>query len=273
MKMKHNKKRNTAILYEILTQQFTHAIVNKDVEKKARIAHVLKTYFKQGTPLAEELELYKALYETKGLTRPLCERLVMEVSRAHAAIDKALIYEKQSSLIHTINKEISPEAFKTFIPNYKSLASIAQMFSPEVTIKSKVLLEQNLIEIMSETEDDKKEELLPIDNIVYGKFVEKFNEKYGEELLEEQKELISNYISSFADNGLGLKVYLNEEITRLKTELKGVMSNPVFTDDPDMADKASKVLTLLENSNKQQIDTVFVEKIAKIQSLVREIQN
>ncbi len=273
MKMKHNKKRNTAILYEILTQQFTHAIVNKDVEKKTRIAEMLKKYFRQGAVLAEELELYKALYETKGLNRPLCERLVMEVSRAHASIDKRLVYEQQTSLIKEINKEISPKAFKTFIPNYKSLASIAQLFSPEVTIKSKVLLEQNLIEIMSETVDDKKEELLPIDNIVYNKFVEKFNEKYGDVLLEEQKELISNYISSFADNGLGLKIYLNEEIARLKIALKEQMAAPVFKEDSDMAKKVGEVYELLSESNKQQVDTAFVERIVKIQSLVKEIRD
>lgn len=273
MKMKHNKKRNTAILYEILTQQFTRAIVSKDDDKKSRIAQTLRKYFRQGTVLAEELELYKALYETKGLDRPLCERLVFEVSRAHATIDKKSVYEQQSSLIDTINKEISPEAFKTFIPNYKSLASIAQLFSQEVKIKSKVLLEQNLIDIMSETADEKKEELLPIDNIVYSKFVEKFNEKYGDTLLEEQKVLISNYISSFADNGLGLKIYLNEEIGRLKAELKSSMSSPMFVEDEDMSLKIQSVYRLLEGTDKVQINTSFVEDVAKIQSLVQEIKS
>ena len=271
MKMKHNKKRNTAILYEILTQQFTHAIVNKDASKKNEIAQILKKYFRQGTVLAEELELYKALYETKGLEKGLCERLVTEVSRAHASIDKTKVYEQQSELISTINKRISPNAFKTFVPNYKSLASIAQLFSPEVTIKNKVLLEQNLVNIMSEMVDEKKEELLPIDNIVYSKFVERFNEKYSDGLLQEQKELISNYISSFADNGVGLKVYLNEEIARLKEELGQALNSEMFTQDSDMKEKAEKVYTILEQSNKTKVDKAFVQKIAKIQSLVKEL--
>ena len=174
-------------------------------------------------------------------------------------------------MISEINREISPEAFKTFIPNYKSLASIAQLFSSEVTIKSKVLLEQNLIELMSETEDEKKEELLPIDNIVYNKFVERFNEKYGDSLLEEQKELISNYISSFADNGLSLKVYLNEEIGRLKTELAAAMTKSALVEDTEMTNKAKRVLDLLQEADQVQIDTPFVEKIAKIQGLIKEL--
>ena len=34
MKLKHNKKRNTAFLYEALVKELTKAIVNKDVEGK-----------------------------------------------------------------------------------------------------------------------------------------------------------------------------------------------------------------------------------------------
>ena len=35
-------------------------------------------------------------------------------------------------------------------------------------------------------------------------------------LLCEQKELLSNFIVSFSDNGLGLKSFINDEIGRLK---------------------------------------------------------
>ena len=53
---------------------------------------------------------------------------------------------------------------------------------------------------------------VPDDKLVYEVFVDKFNKKYENELLQEQKQLLSCYISSFADNALGLKVFLNEEI-------------------------------------------------------------
>ena len=44
--MKHNKKRNTAILFEILTQQYTKAVIAKDKNKKAKLADIdYKLYF------------------------------------------------------------------------------------------------------------------------------------------------------------------------------------------------------------------------------------
>ena len=55
---------------------------------------------------------------------------------------------------------------------------------------------------------------------MYRTFVEKFNAKYENGLLQEQKELLTHYITSFVDNALELKIYLNDEIARLKEQLE-----------------------------------------------------
>lgn len=273
MKMKHNKKRNTAILYEVLTQQLTKAIVENNPAKKSQVSKVILRYFNQNTVLGQELELYKALYETRGLEKQLSQRLVQEVTAAHARLDKSQIYKEQSALIGTINKQLSKEAFKIFVPNYKSLASIAQLFDPEVKLKNKVLLEQKIVEYVSQEEVPKDEKIVPIDNLVYRKFVEKFNDKYSDHLLEEQKELLSKYISSFADNGLELKMYLNEEIGRLHDELVSHMHAKELQDDKDMLQKAEKVVNLLEVTRSRPVDISLVRDVAKVQSLVKELQD
>ena len=51
--MKHNKKRNTAFIYEVLTKELTKAIANNDADKKTDIITILKEHFIQGSPLAE----------------------------------------------------------------------------------------------------------------------------------------------------------------------------------------------------------------------------
>ena len=76
MKMKHNKKRNTAILFETLTQQYTKAVVNKDEHTRNKVVKTLKEHFSSDKILGKELELYKALYETRGLNKDLSERLL-----------------------------------------------------------------------------------------------------------------------------------------------------------------------------------------------------
>jgi len=271
--MKHNKKRNTAILYEVLTQQLTKAVIDKDKSKKQRIASVLRSFFSTGKIMNRELELYKALYETRGLEEGLCIRLVQEVAKAHAALDQKEIYKEQSKLIDVINKEVSKSAFQAFIPNYKCLASISQMFNPSVTIKNKVLLEKQIVDYMSVTKLEDKKDLVPIDNIVYTKFVEKFNDKYSDHLLEEQKTLLSKYISSFADNGVELKIYLNEEIERLKEEMASCITLKEFIDDSHMQEKAKKVVELLDSTSTRAVNTALVEDVVKIQSLVKEIRD
>ena len=59
-----------------------------------------------------------------------------------------------------------------------------------------------------------------MDNLVYKTFANKFNKEYSTGLIKEQKELLAKFISSFSNNGLDLKFYLNEEIGRLKKEVK-----------------------------------------------------
>ena len=65
MKLKHNKKRNTAFLYEALVKELTKAVVNKDTQKKNALVSMLKENFSVGKILQKELELIKTLSETK----------------------------------------------------------------------------------------------------------------------------------------------------------------------------------------------------------------
>jgi len=114
--------------------------------------------------------------------------------------------------------------------------------------------------------------MVPIDDLVYKTFVKKFNDKYDENLLKEQKELLSKYISSFADNGLDLKIYLNEEIGRLKQTIEHSMKSGEIKKDLSMLESAKKVLNVIGDFKTKQVDASMLEKVLKIQNLVSEIQ-
>ena len=109
-----------------------------------------------------------------------------------------------------MNRLLSKSVFGNFVPNYKSLATVSQIFNQETPIKKRVLLEESLIGTMSsKREQNEEKELKSIDNLVYKTFVSKFNDQYSEHLFMEQKELLTKYISSFTDNSLQLKIYIN----------------------------------------------------------------
>ena len=72
---------------------------------------------------------------------------------------------------------------------------------------------------MSASVETRQETQRPMDNIIYTNFVSKFNQEYNNMLKENQRELLGKYISSFSDNGVEFKFFLNEEIGNLKTKL------------------------------------------------------
>ena len=271
-KTKHNKKRNTAFLYETLVIELTKSIVQKNQKRKEQVSEMLKVHFDQGTNLRKELDLFKALLETDGLDLRTSEKLLTEAKRQYASLNKKKTFDEQSELIKKINTTLSKGVFSNFMPNYKDLATIGQIFSDSTPIKSRVLLENKVVERLT-NKADRKEEMQPIDNIVYKTFVSKFNEQYTGKLTEQQQTLLSHYISSFADNGLQLKVFLNEELIRLKKSLSKSLNIVEINHDFEMTASTKKVIAKLEEYKNTPIDKNMIESILKTQELVKEIES
>jgi len=83
---------------------------------------------------------------------------------------------------------------------------------------------------------------------------------------------LTKYISSFTDNSLQLKIYLNEEVDRLKNVISESIEYEDIKADPEMINKTNKVLEVIKEFHSKQIDGNLIKKVLKIQSLAREIQ-
>ena len=272
MKLKHNKKRNTAFLYEALVKEITKAVMDKDVSKKDALVAMVKEHFAPGTALRKELDLVKALCETKHVDLYTAERLVSESKKQYDTLDQRQIFQEQSQVIDKINKTAGKQAFNNFVPNYKYLATISQLFSGQTTVKQRVLLERSLIGAMSTKpgNPNKSKEMPHVDKLVFKTVIENFNKKYGDELLTEQKELLNKYIVSSLGSGVEFKVYMNEEIGRLKDEVTSLHEQEVFSENKDLSDKLSDVKEALNKLQTKKIDTALIEKVMQVQKLVKE---
>jgi len=272
MKFKHNKKRNSAFIYEALIREATVATMKNDTQRKEAAVRLLKKHFKSGTLLRKDLECYRSLYENQNLDRLTCEKILKEVKIQKRLIDPEGLFKQQTALIHDINTELSPTAFNNYVPNYKTLATIAQIFSDRVSPKDQVILENTIASNMGMLITEQKVEA-PIDDIVYKTFVNKFNSKYKDELLDEQKELLSHYISSFMDNALQLKMFLNEELARLKTKLEEAKDADEIKSDRAMLNKTNQVIEKLNSYSKETISEEVLMTVMRTQALVKEIYN
>jgi hypothetical protein len=265
MKVKYNKKRNTAFLYETLVRELTKAIVNKNNDRKKVVLSILKEHFNNNSILYKELDVYKSLYESKGLDQSTANRMIQEAKRVYSLLNSQDIFNQQTQVINKMNKQLESTVFSTFLPNYKDLATISQLFDDDLTIKQKVLLEQQIIEVICESKKEEEPQMRPIDNLIYKQITKRFNEKYSEILSEEQKTLFSKYILSYVDNNVDFLVHLNEEISRIKK----VVTSSVMIDE----NEKKGLLNKIEEIAKKPLDKNTIESVLNFQSLIKEIQS
>lgn len=274
MRLKHNKKRNTAFVYEALVRELTKSIIKKDNNKKKKVVSIMKRFYSLGTPLQEELEVYKSIYKTIDLKKETAEKLLAEAKMQHDQLDKNEVFKEQTSLIKNINTMLSSGVFSNFVPNYKTLASIQSIFNRQNSPKSRVLLEEKLVEFLTSPKSGESFNIKdPVDNLVYRSFVAKFNDKYKKSLTEGQKNLLTKYVTSFVDEGMELKIFLNEEIGELKSKIKTLLDSEFVSSDEEIKEKTSLVLEKLESFKNSGIDDILIMDVLRVQSLVSEMEN
>lgn len=266
IKYKHNKKRNTAFLFESLVKELTKTVVYGEKEKQKVISGILKEHFRKNSILDKELSLYKQIYETKEFPNEFAEKFITQLKKEYELLDEKAIFFEQSKLIGKINKLIGDQVYDNFVPNYKTLATISQIFNKNIETKQKILLEQELIESVTGKKPEKKIILETIDSLTVKRFVDRFNEEYDKKLLKEQKELLSHFIKS-SENDINFKIFVNEEIDRLK---QNILNSIEKYKDKEIISKLKLVKENLDSFKIEIINEDLIKKIMYIQEFVAE---
>jgi hypothetical protein len=255
-------------LYESLNRELAKTIIVNDYDKKSDILTIIKNHFAKDTVLYKEMQIYNSILEKDSMPFRLAERTLTEAKKSYEQLDTGQIFEEQSELIKKINVTLGKAFYSTFVPNYKNIATAYQVFNGELTPKSRVILEDNMMSYMVSAQEQKKNVLQPIDKLTFKIFVDKFNTTYSDNLLNEQRTLLSNYITSFADNGVELKIFLNQEIQRLEEQLNHAIES--YNDDL-VVERLSRVLTVVEKFKTKTINKQLIEKVLGVQALIGEL--
>jgi hypothetical protein len=271
MKAKHNKKRNTAFLYEALTRELTKAIVARETTKSQKIKSIFKEHFGAGKALAKELSCYQALVESHDLDHYTAEKMIFAAKKEHEQIDKKRIFQEQSSVIKKINTQVGNEVYNNFVPNYRAYATIAQVFSDKVPVKSRVLLEKQLISKITGTAQ-KGSDMAPVDSLVVKSFSQRFNEQYSD-LLPEQRDLLGKYILAFGPNEADFKLCVVNELKRIHQSVTESLKLEDVSMDAEMVTNTHKVLERISSFNIASVSEKDVLNILKLQNLVHEYDN
>ena len=269
MKNKHNKKRNTAFIFEALLREMSKSIIGKDKSRKKKIFDVLQEHFSKGTILEQELQCYRALTKESSLDSYTAEKMIHRAKTKYDSLNKKKIFQEQSRVISKINKTIAPSVFSNYVPNYKSFATIAQIFSEKTPLKQKVLMESQIVGVLTSSPEEKTRETSQVNPLVVNKFAEKFNNRYSG-LLPEQQKILGRYVASFDDDGADFRIVIGSELQRIHAAVKESLSLPEIMEDEQMKNNTEKVLGEIESFNVSNIREKDLKKILKLQHLVSE---
>ena len=91
MKAKHNKKRNTAFVYEALINEATVCVLKNEHEKSKKVVDLIRKHFTSDSNLKKDLECYKSLYENQNIDTDMSQRILKEATMNAEDVAKSVI--------------------------------------------------------------------------------------------------------------------------------------------------------------------------------------
>ena len=230
MKIKHNKFKNTGILFELLTRQITADIMSN---KESAAVNIVKKYFSRGE-IAKEYKLYQTLTKAVSLNEVKAESIINSTVKLSERINRTALRKEKYNLIKEIKENYDlEEFFKAKIHNYKAQASIYNLIEAQVStefVNPSFIIENKitLLEFLTKQQVDKDkvenqlmEEYASQDKatraLISKIMIEKFNQKYSE-LLPEQRDVLKTYINNIS-NTVSLREYVNKSFDSIKKSL------------------------------------------------------
>lgn len=228
--VKHNKLKNSGLLFELLVRQMTTDTLSN---KTSEAADIIKKYF-YNTDLLKEYKLYNTIASTRNLSEVKADILINSCLEAYKKMNKQSLKKQKYNLISEIKSKYNEvDFFKAKVDNYKILASVylllemsqADSIDEQVYSDCKVTLLEHVASKKPDQKDENLEELSSLDpgtrSLVYAMATKKFNDKY-EGLNEGQRGLITQYINNIStpDN---LRQYCNVQIKSIKEQMDSIV--------------------------------------------------
>jgi uncharacterized protein (DUF2267 family) len=247
----------------------------------SKAVNLVKKYFKNGTEIGKEYQLYKILIETKYNTESRAETLLEAVLDSRKKLNNTSIRRAKYNLIKEIRKCYNEkDFFNTKINNYKVLASVYNLFqhreevAPDEYVATKFTIIEGITSTAKAHKTNKTYEYLKkqekdLRMLAYATLVEKFNKKYSN-LTQKQKKLIKEYINNISNTNK-LREYVNSEVEEVKDTLKSQLKK---VDDKVTQIKLTEVMNQIDGLKKGKVvSDKQVVSMMRYYQLIGEINN
>ena len=201
--MKHNKKRNIGIIYELLLRHISQRLIEDDKKSATKALRIVEKRFHKDTELYKEFRLFNALIKTDASTERVALDIIREAKEAIRRCDSTKLNKEKSRLIKDINHIIEDKDF---------------------------YYRQILVEKKS-TVESKPSDPNITDKLVMNLMTEKLNSRYNKQLNVEQKQILSNY-SLYCDKNNHSK--MRDYLVNLKEQTCRLIKNYKHSTDSDV---------------------------------------
>ena len=281
-KLKHNKKRNVGIIYELLVRNMTKALVANNLTHVNKIKSLIENHFNKKTELYKEYKIFSALStDVTGENKSnIAKSMIAESKKMIKRINNVKLEKEKSNLIREINYKFGKKFYFEHVPNYVNLATIQialnEWKKETFDVKKTVLLEEKIINNLvalpkQETYKKIKEDIDKSDSnkIVMNIMTKKINEKY-ENMSSDQKELIKNYAFFFENNQEKLVKMLKE---RKNTSLKLLKRFKNNNQSNYLNNKIDSVADNIKSIDENNISDKTIIKFLTVSQLISELKS
>jgi hypothetical protein len=227
---RHSKVKNTGLIFELLTRQIVADSLNN---KNSKAVEILKKYFKKGTELFKEYQIYQCFLNQKYNDERKADKLIDLVLKQVDSVNEKQVKKEKYSLVKEVIEQYDLKDFASGrITNYKVQASIYKLMEyyrnnknvdPSEVVDSRfTVMEHMTAGKISKNKDTETKKLIEKQNkdvryLTIKTLLEKFNEKYSF-LDDKQRDLLSTYIYNVTNTN-SLSEYVYNEFTSIKKEM------------------------------------------------------
>ncbi len=256
-KLKHSKRRNVGLVYELLAREVAEAMIGANPSKRTRAATALSIIERNmgpGSGLEDELSLHRGVMEARGCNQQLARRIVDELRSAGIRLSSrsALRDDAKTRLIHEINRRLGPEIFGRWVPDYTVHASVGIMLSRGLASRldegiDLARVEEHLVSFLS-SPADVSQGVDPDANLyTYRTAVALFEREYGKTLTSGQADLLREEVRLCLGGPSGpMERLVERQRVSLRSTLSSAAADDVFVSDPKMSEQLSEAVAGLE---------------------------
>lgn len=265
MAIKHNKKKNTSIVYEQLMIVMANLLAENKHEEFELVKNLVLKHFNKHSNLFREKRIFDSLISFKNEDLRVAEKFLDECLVESSLISPSELENEKVSLINEIINKLGFEIFNIPVKSYKLRASAQFMLnemrnnlkysSPEERLKLKLYLVENI-----KKQEKINKPIEKIDNLTMKILKDKYIKKYSSILNENQQKILVKWNEFLATQRKDeLICFLNEEYKNIYKNLDFYIKKNLQNSNIDLLKEAreqTKNVKLVDANEKNIYETM-----------------